>query len=476
MSNPLRPDPAHPFQLVKFLSWGSLILILGFSLFLSVFLANYARNMVLQKKKDFALLLAENLNHQIYQRFTLPTVLGFGRIQLKQDAQYKRLDQVVMSTIHSFHVLDVRIYDTGNRIAYSMESGVVEKQEIGGSQVQEAIDKRRFNFELLSRLSNWRALFTLNPPARSFVLRTTYPLRAERKLGRLSDAGPLMGVLVFTQDITEDYEQVIHFQRLIILTTFVSFLVLFFLLWMLIIRADRIFAERMREKKKLEDDLHQNEKLASMGRMVASIAHEIRNPLGIIKSSAELLLKKARKDGDSRAGIIQAVVDEAERLARTVNDFLDYARPKTPNMDELDLCRIVDHIMAFLGNDLKGRDIEIVRDCPENTLVLGDNDLIYRAVYNLVINASQAIEGAGTIQVIAREQGDAVILEVQDSGPGFDADILEKYPEPFYTTKDFGTGLGLSIVANILRSHGARLELANKEGGGGVARIVFTRP
>lgn len=476
MSNPLRPDPAHPFQLVKFLSWGSLILILGFSLFLSVFLANYARNMVLQKKKDFALLLAENLNHQIYQRFTLPTVLGFGRIQLKQDAQYKRLDQVVMSTIHSFHVLDVRIYDTGNRIAYSMESGVVEKQEIGGSQVQEAIDKRRFNFELLSRLSNWRALFTLNPPARSFVLRTTYPLRAERKLGRLSDAGPLMGVLVFTQDITEDYEQVIHFQRLIILTTFVSFLVLFFLLWMLIIRADRIFAERMREKKKLEDDLHQNEKLASMGRMVASIAHEIRNPLGIIKSSAELLLKKARKDGDSRAGIIQAVVDEAERLARTVNDFLDYARPKTPNMDELDLCRIVDHIMAFLGNDLKGRDIEIVRDCPENTLVLGDNDLIYRAVYNLVINASQAIEGAGTIQVIAREQDDAVILEVQDSGPGFDADILEKYPEPFYTTKDFGTGLGLSIVANILRSHGARLELANKEGGGGVARIVFTRP
>jgi signal transduction histidine kinase len=432
--------------------------------------------MVLQKKKDFALLLAENLNHQIYQRFTLPTVLGFGRIQLKQDAQYKRLDQVVMSTIHSFHVLDVRIYDTGNRIAYSMESGVVEKQEIGGSQVQEAIDKRRFNFELLSRLSNWRALFTLNPPARSFVLRTTYPLRAERKLGRLSDAGPLMGVLVFTQDITEDYEQVIHFQRLIILTTFVSFLVLFFLLWMLIIRADRIFAERMREKKKLEDDLHQNEKLASMGRMVASIAHEIRNPLGIIKSSAELLLKKARKDGDSRAGIIQAVVDEAERLARTVNDFLDYARPKTPNMDELDLCRIVDHIMAFLGNDLKGRDIEIVRDCPENTLVLGDNDLIYRAVYNLVINASQAIEGAGTIQVIAREQDDAVILEVQDSGPGFDADILEKYPEPFYTTKDFGTGLGLSIVANILRSHGARLELANKEGGGGVARIVFTRP
>ncbi len=476
MPNPLRPDPAHPFQMVKFLSWGSLILILGFSLILSVFLANYARNMVLQKKKDFALLLAENLNHQIYQRFTLPTVLGFGRVQLKHEAQYKRLDQVVTSTIHSFHVLDVRIYDTSRQIAYSMEAGVLEKKEMGGSQVQEAIDKRKFNFELLSRLSNWRALLTLHPPARSFVLRTTYPLRAERKLGRLSDAGPLMGVLVFTQDITEDYEQVIHFQRLIIVTTFLSFLVLFLLLWVLIMRADRIFAERIREKKKLEDELHQNEKLASMGRMVASIAHEIRNPLGIIRSSAELLLKKARREGDSRAGIIQAVLDEAERLARIVNDFLDYARPKTPNRDDLDLCRIVDHVLTFLGNDLKERHVHVVRDCPEDTMIQGDNDLIYRAVYNLVINASQAMNGPGTIRIAALERDGSVILEIRDTGPGFDADLLEKYLEPFYTTKDFGTGLGLSIVANILKSHGARLELANAPEGGGVVSIVFARP
>ena len=187
-----RTDPAHPFQLVKFLSWSSLVLILASNLLVSVFVANYARETVLAKNHRFALLLAENLNYQIYQRFTLPTVLGFGRVRLKDKAQYERLQRVIDSTIHSFHVLDVRIYDTGNRIAYSMESGVVEKKEIGGSQVQEAIDKRRFNFELLSRLSNWRALFTLNPPARSFVLRTTYPLRAERKLGRLSDAGPLM--------------------------------------------------------------------------------------------------------------------------------------------------------------------------------------------------------------------------------------------------------------------------------------------
>ena len=473
MLNPLRPDPAHPFQIVKFLSWGSLILILGFSLFLSVFLANYARDMVLQKKKDFSLLLAENLNHQIYQRFTLPTVLGFGRIQLKQEAQYSRLNEVITSTIHSFHVLDVRIYDTGEKIAYSMQAGLVEKGEMGGQRVQDAIAKRTSSFELLSRLSNWRALLTLHPADRSFVLRTTYPLRAERKLGRLSDAGPLMGVIVFTQDITSDYREVIHFQRLIIVTTFLSFLVLFFLLWMLIRRADRIFAERMRDKERLEHELHQNEKLASMGRMVASISHEIRNPLGIITSSAELLLKRARKEKDSRAGILQALLDEAERLGRIVNDFLDYARPKTPTMQPVDLTRIVQHIQAFLGNDMHERGIEIINECPEKTLVMGDADLLYRAVYNLVVNAGQAIGSTGAIRIRARPEENGIVLEILDSGPGFEPDMLEKYLEPFYTTKDFGTGLGLSIVATILRSHGAQLGLDNVPGGGGRVRITF---
>jgi len=101
----------RPFQPVKFLSWSSLVLILAVNLLLSVFIANSARETMLEKNQEFALLLAENLNHQIFQRFTLPTVIGFGRIELSNPAQYERLDQIVLSTIHSFHVLEVRIYD-----------------------------------------------------------------------------------------------------------------------------------------------------------------------------------------------------------------------------------------------------------------------------------------------------------------------------------------------------------------------------
>ena len=112
--NPFRVDPAHPFQLVKFLSISTLVLILGSSILMSIFMTNYAKSALLKKNTAFAQLLAENLNHQIYRRFTLPVVLGFGRVELKRKDQYERLEQVIESTIHSFHILDLRIYDEQN--------------------------------------------------------------------------------------------------------------------------------------------------------------------------------------------------------------------------------------------------------------------------------------------------------------------------------------------------------------------------
>lgn len=105
MSIPFSQDPTRPFQLVKFLSWTFFVLIVGVSIFIVVILGNYAQQTILEKDKDFALLLSKNLNHQIFQKFTPPTVLGFGKVQLQQKAQYKRLDQVIESTIHGFKLL-----------------------------------------------------------------------------------------------------------------------------------------------------------------------------------------------------------------------------------------------------------------------------------------------------------------------------------------------------------------------------------
>lgn len=465
----------RPFQPVKFLSWTSLLLILAVNLVLSVFIANQSRQAMLEKNREFSLLLAENLNHQIFQRFTLPTVIGFGRIELKMPAQYERLDQIVLSTIHSFHVLEVRIYDFELEVAYSTNTDLVGSKDAAGKAVQEALEPGLHNFELISRISPWWALLKLQLEPESFVMRTTYPLRAERGFDPATGPGPIMGALEFTQDITEDYEAVLFFQVLILGASFASSLILFSVLYLIIRRAGLTITKRAEEKERLERELHQNEKLASMGRTVASIAHEIRNPLGIIRGTAELLLKRAQAKGDPQTKLLGAIYDESKRLSQTVNDFLDYARPRAPQKSEVDLTQVVDQVLAFWEREMADQNVRVIRDQTSESIVLGDKDLIYRAVYNVLANALQSMQGPGEIRISVESASKHLTLAVHDSGPGIDMGIKDKLPDPFFTTKESGTGLGLSIVQSIMLSHNGQLHIDNHPQGGAVVRMTFPK-
>ena len=475
-----RTDADQYLGLVKFLSWSSLALILLVNLFLSIFLSNYARQDVLSKQKEFALLLAENLNHQIYQRFTLPTVIGFGRVELSQPAQYDRLEKTVLSTIHSFHVSEVRIYDFDKRVSFSTDKELVGQTGYAGTSIIEALEQGTSSFQLVSRTGMFGGIFDFHPKPDAVTLRTIYPLRTERSLVPGNPQGFIMGVLEFTQDITDDYQKVVDFQRIIIATTLTSSLLLFFILRVIISRAGRINAQRIADRERLERELQQQEKLAGMGRMVAGIAHEIRNPLGIIRSTAELLLKRNKEADGVNAKLLGAIFDESKRLSKTVGDFLDYARPKTPRQDEVDLAVICDQALTFLEQKCDEMGVAVSRDYRPGLTVRGDKDLLYRAVYNIVSNALDALaedkEKArpASISVAAEAGRDAVTLTVADSGPGFCPEHKDRLLDPFFTTKDAGTGLGLAIVRNILESHGGALALENVPEGG--ARVVMTFP
>jgi signal transduction histidine kinase len=210
--------------------------------------------------------------------------------------------------------------------------------------------------------------------------------------------------------------------------------------------------------------------------MVAGVAHEIRNPLGIIQSSAELVLKKAKADNHPHTRIIEAMYNESRRLSRTVNEFLDYARPRQPRMDEVDLCRILEQAVIFLERECETRSIRMSYACPEGTSVRGDRDLIYRAVYNVLGNAMQALPTEGGLiqadtQVVYNEDGNWLDLTVRDSGPGFDPANLDKMKDPFFSTKDTGTGLGLAIVTSIIESHGGTVLLSNHPEGGAMVTL-----
>jgi signal transduction histidine kinase len=467
-----RPDPARPFQLVKFVSWSFFVVILGCSIFMILIIGNYAKRTILQKNREYAHLLAENLNHQIYRRFTLPTVLGYGQVQLKQKQQYERLDKVIRATIHGFRVLDVRVLDMEGKLAYAMDKEDLEQADIVGRGFQRARQGEPF-YQIIRRKGSVWSFLDLDLPDRSHILHTSFPLRAEKSLSP-QKKGPIIGILQFSQDITKDHETILYFQFLVAVIIFSSSLLLFFILYMIILRANRIIAERIREKERLEHKLHQNEKLASMGRMVASISHEIRNPLGIIQSSAEMLVKRSQKAGGTEHKLAGAVYEESQRLSRTVQDFLDYARPKQPTLQDVDLAAILKQCLASLETELGRKQTATRLQIPDTIPLRGDKDLLYLALYNLIINALQAMESQGEIRFTWREEESR--LEIHDSGPGFSPDLVDKFTEPFFTTKEKGTGLGLAIVKNILDSHGADLRFLTADEGGGMVRITFGRP
>jgi len=475
-----RSESEQSLGLVKFLSWSSLTLILLVNLFMSLFLSNYARQDVLSKQKEFALLLAENLNHQIYQRFTLPTVIGFGRVELSQAAQYDRLEKTVISTIHSFHVSEVRIYDFDKRVSFSTDKEIVGQTGYASAAIIEALEQGTSNFQLITRSGMLGGILDFRPKPDTIILRTIYPLRTERSLVPGNPQGFIMGALEFTQDITEDYQKVVDFQRIIIGTSLLSSLLLFYMLRVIISRAGRINAQRIQDREQLERELQQQEKLAGMGRMVAGIAHEIRNPLGIIRSTAELLLKRNKESDGLTAKLLQAIFDESKRLSKTVGDFLDYARPKAPKQEDVDLALILDQALTFLEAKCEEQGVAVTRAYAPGLTVRGDKDLLYRAIYNILSNALESMAEdtvkarPAALAIEAAVSETALLLTVTDSGPGFCPENKARLLDPFFTTKDAGTGLGLAIVRNIVESHNATLTLDDAPAGG--ARVVVAFP
>ena len=475
---PEKAEESLPLSYARTLSWLSLLFILLTSLALSFFISSSVRETLMRGQVDFARLLAENLNSQIFRRFALPTILANGRISLRQPTQYERLDNVVKSVIEGLPVEKLRIYDFSHLVAYSTKKDEIGKTGVAPANLEDVLEGHAAKSEIISRYPHWQAPFHVPLDKGSFVLRVLFPLKGEpiSANGKEIEA-PVMGALELTQDITDDYERVLAFQGIIVVMCLLSSVVLFGLLLMLIHRAERVLAERMHKNRQLENQIHSNEKLVSMGRVVASIAHEIRNPLGIIRSSAELLQRRAGKTDPGTNRILEAIYDESVRLSQTVNDFLDYARPRQPRDDLVDVSLVLDQATGFLQDEFSRRGVAVENDVERALFVRGDKDLLYRAFYNILINGQQAMDSPGIIKICSKrkkyENGPLVILEFLDSGKGFDPDIMDNLMDPFFTTKDGGTGLGLPIVKSIVLGHGGEIELENGPDGGALVRVIL---
>jgi signal transduction histidine kinase len=167
--------------------------------------------------------------------------------------------------------------------------------------------------------------------------------------------------------------------------------------------------------------------------------------------------------------------EEADRLNRIVTEFLDFARPQTPKRYPVQIETILAKNVQFLELELKRRSITVQEDFvsdPETVLV--DQDLLYRAFLNILLNAIQAMPDGGIIGFKVRHDRQKVDIEIRDSGPGLSEEELFKVFQPFYTTKEKGSGLGLAIVKNIIEAHNGTIGMVNSDGGG--TAVIITLP
>jgi len=513
LEKPLRKEDVQagtrPFQLVKYFSFTSLGAILVFTLILSWVISNHARKIMLEQSEDYSLLLAENLNQQVFRSFVLPTVVRFGKIALSHPEQFQMLDRIVKNATQGLKTESVTIYDSGiNIISYSTRPELVGKKDVGGVEYQKAL-KNNPNSQIVFSGSIWNLM--PGSPSVQCQLKTYIPFR---QVSSSTTSSPqVMGVIEITQDLSKEYGAIIELQGRIILVSSIIMAVLFLVLRTIVSRGDRIMELRATERLRLEEKLNQSERLAHLGTMVATVSHEIKSPLGIIRSTAELLEKRIKKIAPGNEQLARIIVDETARLNTIVVEFLDFAKPQEPKLSKVDVNSVVRRALEFIEPSAREKNIELRAELKPGLAPIDlDQEMFYRALLNILVNGLQAMEDQGVLQVtttgeafapsvltapdglIPREPpgtqamdgpvsrtprtaqerpAGAVTIMIRDNGKGMSAEKIEQIFRPFFTDKNRGTGLGLAISRNIIEQHHGTIAVESKEGEGTTFTIVL---
>lgn len=225
-------------------------------------------------------------------------------------------------------------------------------------------------------------------------------------------------------------------------------------------------ARQLRELADTQRVAAQNEKLAAIGRLAAGVAHEVRNPLGVIRASASMV-QESFDPGDEAHRACLFICEESDRLNALITALLTFARPTEPRLAGVHVDKVLDRALDLVRDRLEKRHIELSRedagDLPE---IFADPDLLSQAVFDLMTNAIEAVDDGGRLDVRLRTDAEGVEIEVADDGPGVPLADADQVFEPFFTTKASGTGLGLAMTARIAEAHGGQARSIHGAGAG----------
>jgi signal transduction histidine kinase len=237
--------------------------------------------------------------------------------------------------------------------------------------------------------------------------------------------------------------------------------------------ADQL-AEANRNLQQAEEAVRRSDRLAALGQLAAGLAHELRNPLGTIRASAEMLNRSVASENEVAREVAGFIAEEVDRTNSLVTRFLDFVRPLELRPAPADLAQVLDRSVAMVEREAAAREVTVYKnyspDIPPFPL---DAELMERVFYNLLANAAQATAPGGAVTVKTRPVDGNAEISVIDRGSGIDPKLIDTIFNPFFTTKPDGVGLGLAICSKIVDQHGGKIAVESQPGKGSVFRVYL---
>ena len=238
----------------------------------------------------------------------------------------------------------------------------------------------------------------------------------------------------------------------------------------------RAYVEMIQALERSREQILRAGKLAVVGEMAAIMAHEVRTPLGILRSSAQLL--ESQPDlGDREHELIGFILSETERLNRLVTMLLDCARPTPPDFRPHDLHAIIDNVLGLLASRAESAGVRLIRDFTDTEMVFDcDREQMMQVMLNLILNALSVVPAGGRVAVSTHRDAHALWITVADDGPGVPAALRQLIFDPFFSRREGGIGLGLTIVQQIVQVHGGEIDVSESAWGGAAFNLRFESP
>ena len=236
------------------------------------------------------------------------------------------------------------------------------------------------------------------------------------------------------------------------------------------------FNQMTRDLKQSRDQLIQAERLATAGKMSASFAHEIRNPLSSMRMLAQMMMQKPEMSVEKHQQSLRYILEEIERIDTIVKGLMDFARPIALNLSQQPIASVLEAVLALMEANLAHHQIQLVLDVsPETPEVQFDSDKLKQAFMNVVLNAVEAMPQGGELKVSTFTKEGNICIKITDTGVGISEEDLEHIFEPFFTRKTKGTGLGLANVKRIFEEHGGTVEIESVPGEGTTVLMTLQR-